>query len=611
MATDPDPSPMPFAGDEGPANVNALWARVLVDELARAGLAHVVIAPGSRSAPLVFEFAGHPDIADYSVIDERSAAFFALGMSRALGEPVALLCTSGTAAANFMPAICEADADDVPLLVMTADRPPEDHECGTQQTMDQVRLYGSHVRWFHDMSQPEADPDKLAYLRSLACRAWHLTRSGRPGPVHVNTRFRKPLEPLAPDPGERGSLASREAVTTAPAAAGRPGRAPWLRMAFAPRTPAQATVADLARRLRDSRRPLIVAGADGGAHRYREALRDFAENSGIPVIAEATSNLRHWSERGQAVLGAGELMAARGVFDDTPPDLVLHTGRAPVTWALQRAIASATDAVHVRIAPNERIIDPDHSLCEQIVAEPRLVFEALASGPCKSESADGAWLAELRRTERRFVEALDRSMSDSEGLSAPRFWHELGALLPEHCALHFSSSMLVRHLETFLCGHSRSLDVFFNRGLNGIDGVVSTAAGIATARRRTGSAPAPTVLVIGDVALRHDVAALLLAEEMALDLTVVVIDNDGGEIFDYLPSAGFGDIHEKHFATSGGTPLARVLPAGLSMDQPADWAELRTSITRSLERRGLGVIRVATDRRQDVRLRRALLDADE
>lgn len=610
MATDPGPTPIP-AADGPPANVNALWARVLVDELARAGLAHVVIAPGSRSAPLVFEFARHPDIADHSVIDERSAGFFALGMARTLGEPVALLCTSGTAAANFMPAVCEAGADDVPLLVLTADRPPEDHECGTQQTMDQVRLYGSHVRWFHDLSQPEADPDKLAYLRSLACQAWHLTRAARPGPVHINARFRKPLEPVAPTPGQRGSLDPPPAASDAPAAAGRPDGAPWLCMILAPRTPTADTLAGLAQRLEASRRPLIVAGADRNAHGYREALRDFAEAAGIPVIAEATSNLRHWSERGEAVLGAGELMAARGVFEDAPPDLVLHIGRAPLTWALQRAMASATDAMHVRIAPNERIIDPDHVLCEQIVAEPHAVFEALlASWPARRESADEGWLAGLRCTERRCIEALDRAMSDSEGLSAPRFWHELGPMLPERSALHFSSSMLVRHLETFLCAHSGSLDVFFNRGLNGIDGVVSTAAGISAARRRAGSAPEPTVLVIGDVALRHDVAALLLAEELALDLTVIVIDNDGGEIFDYLPSAGFGEIHEKHFATSGGTPLKRILPAGVNMEQPADWEGLRASLARSLSRPGLGVIRVATDRRQDVRLRRKLLDAD-
>jgi 2-succinyl-5-enolpyruvyl-6-hydroxy-3-cyclohexene-1-carboxylate synthase len=203
MFTDPERAP----------NVNTLWASVFVDELIRCGLRQAVIAPGARSAPLVFQFAARSEIEDFSIIDERSAAFFALGLARASRTPVALLCTSGTAAANFHPAVCEAAQDDVPLLVLTGNRPAEVQDCGSQQVMDQYELYGSQVRWFHRMAQPELRAEKIRYLRASACRAWALTRGARPGPVHLDVPVRKPLEPV-PDPvrTHARSLAGRAAV---------------------------------------------------------------------------------------------------------------------------------------------------------------------------------------------------------------------------------------------------------------------------------------------------------------------------------------------------------------------------------------------------------------
>jgi 2-succinyl-5-enolpyruvyl-6-hydroxy-3-cyclohexene-1-carboxylate synthase len=587
-----------FDADRAP-NVNTLWAGILADELVRCGLEHVVIAPGSRSAPLVFQFARRPEVQDFSVVDERSAAFFALGLARSSGSPVALICTSGTAAANFFPAVCEAAHDDVPLLVLTGDRPSEDQECGAQQVMDQHGLYGRHVRWFHQVAQPEIRADKLRYLRTLAGRAWARARGPRPGPVHLDLPVRKPLEPVAggddavPDPLPDGAR---------PALRGRADGRPWLRVEAAGAVPDEAAVQRLADDVARARRPLILAGTDPFGAGYREAVRAFSARTGVPVLAEAGSGLRHWRDRGDTVIAGAEMIAASGFYAAAgPPDLVIRLGHPPLTWAMQQLVADAGNQVQVAAA--DRLYDPDHVVARQVVADPNEVFARMpAAAP---DRARRQWLDAHRRADAAAISALTDALAAQPPFTAPRFWHELGTLLPEPCALCYSSSMLVRHLETFMCAHARDATTFFNRGLNGIDGVVSTACGVAAAATgRDGR----VVLVIGDVALRHDAQALLLAVEKGLDLTVFVVDNDGGEIFEYLPSAGFEDVHEKHFATGGGTPLARILPRAAEMLEPVDWQALARAAARAFDTPGLSVIRVATDRRADHRLRRELLE---
>jgi len=246
---------------DSPANVNTLWGRVLVDELARAGLRHVAIAPGSRSTPLVTAFAGHPDVRDHSLIDERAAAFFALGLARATGEPAAVLTTSGTAAANLLPAVLEADRSGVPLLLLTADRPPELRDAGESQSADQVKLFGERVRWFHLVAEPAAGDELLRYLRSTACEAWARASGagGPPGPVHLDLPFRKPLAPLPAAAGEGALPAGFDPA--GPGAAGRPGGAPWRRVALGRRAPDPAAVEELALALAGAERPLVLAGA--------------------------------------------------------------------------------------------------------------------------------------------------------------------------------------------------------------------------------------------------------------------------------------------------------------------------------------------------------------
>lgn len=591
------------------ANVNTLWSHLLVDELQRSGLSAVVICPGSRSAPLAFAFHAHPGITDYSIIDERSAAFFALGLARAQGKPVALVCTSGTATANFMPAVCEADAASVPLLVLTADRLPDDHDCGTQQVMNQMHLYGERVRWFHHLAQPEASVEKLAYVRALACRAMQLAQAPEPGPVHLNVPFRKPLEPVQLPSGATDHVPAELLQQAPEALLGRQHDRPWNVLELAARPASAATVERLCELLDNASRPLIFAGADALPVSAREALRDFAAQRQIPLLAEPTSGLRHWSARGDELIAVADAIIESGFYQQHGwPDVLIRLGRAPLLWTTQAMLKQLPAQCHqLQIGAGLRRADPLHQLAEQIVCDPATLFaSASAHRPVSAPSpVRQHWLALHQTAQQQATGALQSALQQASGeLSAPGLWHELGHLLPAAAGLVVSSSMAVRNLDSFMCLHAEDLQVYFNAGLNGIDGIVSTAMGVAAGRRADATSPtAPTLLVIGDVALRHDLGALLLAAELGIDLTVLVIDNNGGEIFEYLPSAGYGAVHDKHFATVDRTPLAAMLPRAVTLHTITDWAQLRALLPDCLHRSGLQLVQVPTRRRNDRRLR--------
>lgn len=588
-------------------NINTLWARIIVDECARAGLKHVVISPGSRSAPLVFQFVAHPDINDYSVVDERSAAFFALGIARESGKPVALVCTTGTAAANYFPAICEAERDQIPLLVLTSARPPEDHDSGVQQVMDQHHLYGSHVRAFHALAQPEVNAEKLAALRSTVARAWARSKAPEPGPVHLDIPFRKPLEPVQTEPNHADHVPTDLAPETQYVVAGRADGSPWVLVNEPVRAPTERGASELIELLNSAERPLVIAGADPRGSRYASALDALADQLQIPVLAEPVSGLRHRRERSASVLGAGELLAAGAFYDRFGrPDVVVHCGRAPLNWSLQRLLRESMNASRVAVTETAALADPDHRIERQWIADPKALFEQACSLVTGRKSKNSNWLTAHQMAEKAVLEQITIKLADDQLITAPGLWARLKTHLPENAALICSSSMIVRDLDSYLAGARQSLRLFFNRGLNGIDGVVATATGVAARR----SLPLePTVLVIGDVALRHDLGSVMLADELGLSLTIVIVDNNGGEIFDYLPTAGFGEIHERHFVTPRKRPLTDLLPRGLAVDEPTTLEQFDTCFKSAVNAPGLSIIRCGTDRSRDQELRKALIAA--
>lgn len=580
-----------------------MWAKALVDELARSGLRSVCISPGSRSTPLVVQFAEHPDIEDISIVDERSGGFVALGLAQASRRPVALVCTSGTATANFFPAVCEAASAGIPLLVLTADRPPELQDCGASQAMDQLKLYGDRVRWFHQVSQPEATPKKLRYLRSLACRAYGRAMSPNPGPVHLNFPFRKPLEPT-PVPADHpdavpASLADDDSV----AAYGREDGRPFLSVHSGRPAPSKATVDAFNEAVERAARPLVLAGADPRGAEYSRELLDFAERIGAPIAAEPTSGLRHCDERGQNVISTADFLFESDFYESAgKPDLVIRTGRAPLLWSSQALVRSLSDAEQIVVGPSSDVADPDHVVSMQIACDERELFAKVLLTKAGRSSTSAAWLTAHRGAQEVALDTMRRTLDATQKLSAARMWRELGELLPNGSALFVSNSMPIRNLDTFMCGAPRPVDVFFNRGLNGIDGICSTGIGIALERSRAG-VDAPTVIVTGDVALRHDMGGLMLAAELGADATIIVVDNDGGGIFDYLPISKFGSVHERHFTTPPERPLDKSTLGGIDVAEPADWQVFRDAVERSMTTAGTQLVRVQTDRSSDKELR--------
>lgn len=636
-----------------PPNLSTLWGRVLIDELARCGVRHAVIAPGSRSTPLAFASADHPDVSDLSVLDERSAAFVALGLARATGRPAVVLSTSGTAAANFLPAVAEADRAGVPLLVLTADRPARLRDAGDSQTTDQVKLFGDRVRWFHETPHSGLEPGReeatLRALRSAAAHAWARAAGtgGPPGPVHLNLPFDKPLEPTPAGPGEPGALPT--GFDPAGAAAGRPDGAPWLRALPSPFDPPPppdpATVERVAYALAGARRPLVLvgavasAGAPGAADRLRHAVARLTDVLPVPVWAEATSGLRFAPETIDRVIGTGELLLASGRFRELltgsgagteGPDLVLRLGEAPVGWGGRRLAADlvASGALQVAVDPWSRRRDPEHGVAWSVAAEPAALLGGVAdllAGRGLAGAVDEGWAALHRQADRAARAALAMETARRPELFDGGVFWRLGSVLPDDAALVVSSSMPLREVEAFLPtvtpeegGSGRTVDVFANRGLNGIDGVTSTALGVALGRwvdpaAGPGQGGSRTVLVTGDVAFAHDLSGALAAgrlQDQGADLTVVLVNNGGGAIFDHLPAAGREPGFTRHLTTPTGADFAALARGcGLGHHAPTDWKGLEAAVTDALANPGCRVIEVRTDRAQSKAIREEIIGA--
>jgi 2-succinyl-5-enolpyruvyl-6-hydroxy-3-cyclohexene-1-carboxylate synthase len=562
-------------------NPATAFAATLVDELIRCGLTEAVLAPGSRSAPLALALweraAGPaPDLRLHVRIDERSAAFLALGLAKASGRPAAVVCTSGTAAAHFHAAVIEADEAAVPLLALSADRPPELRGTGAGQTVDQLKLYGGAVRWFCEAGVPELRPGMNAYWRSLACRAWAAASGaggGLPGPVHINAALR---EPLVPAGGPRGA---GEAARPEPLP-GRPGGAPWTSVtAASPAAPALAVPW--------TARGVVVAG--DGAGDCGPLLR-LAESAGWPVLAEPTSGARRGPNAlpaYQYLLGSAEFMAAHR------PDVIVSAGRPGLSRAqlafLRSAGTPAGPARHIVIAQGpDRWADPARSATD-VAASAELTWPA-----DPPENRD--WLASWQLADAAARRAVDALLDSETTLSEPRLARDLAALLPAGSLLWAASSLPVRDLDHQLAPRA-DLRVLASRGASGIDGLVSSAIGAALAHQQAGGGPAAALL--GDLAFLHDAPGLFLGPgEPRPDLALVVVSNDGGGIFSTLEQAALTGPFERVFGTPHHADLsALAAAAGLPHVLVTGPAGLAAALCgESLPAKGLRVAEVRTDR---------------
>ncbi len=579
-----------------------LLLRAFVDELARCGLRDACTSPGSRSTPLVLSLAREPRLRCHSHIDERCSGFFALGLAKATGLPVAVTCTSGTAAAELLPAAIEAHEAGVPLLLLTADRPPELRENGAGQTIDQVKLYGSAAKWFfevgtHALNIPDIGADaasaeaeaRLRWMRTLACRAYWRTLEDRPGMVHLNFALR---EPLVRD----------EAEQLPNDATGRPDGHP--RVTFSPaRLSAPDDARSLAGALAGHPRGVVVAGRHERHTALGEATSAFCTAAGWPLLADPLSGAR----RGPAAVAHYDALLRHPAFAaGAAPDIVLRVGDLPTSKPLRAWLAAMPDVPQAAIDQEGGWQDPDGVLCRRFALEPAAALRQLAGDP---PAADPQWLESWRSADERAAEAIVGVLA-RERLSEPAVAAELGVLLPADATLFVASSMPVREIESFWPVRADPPRVLCNRGANGIDGTVSSAFGAAAAGGAGGD---PVVLLIGDVALAHDIGGLLAARRLELELTIVLVDNGGGGIFDFLPVAATeADTYTHHIATPTGLDFAGAARLyGLEHETVSDVPAFRAALERALTQhpRRAGIIEVRTDRAENVALHRRAWEA--
>lgn len=556
-------------------NTNALWCSVAAETLVRAGVRHAVISPGSRNTPLTLALVAHPDIETLPVLDERSAGFFGLGLAKRTGVPVILLCTSGSAGAHYLPALIEAKESGVPLIAITADRPPELRDCASGQTVDQQKLFGGYVGFFHELAVPEARVELLQYLRQTLRHAVERARSG--GPVHLNAPFRDPLVPVV-DGTAQGLAAAVD----------------WARFFALPPIPPQAHPREQMFDRDFAAAPgVIVCGAGWG----EEVETVFwAEQLGWPILADALSPLRFRGAGGRAVIAAYDAIlrdprAARALR----PQSVLILGEIPTSKAL-RAWLTQADADTIQIGRTVENRDGRHGRTLRIAVGAATVNRwTLPHGVTPRPE----WLAAWTRAEAA-AQAVLAGAGDLTGFEGG-YARALARTLRRGQALLVASSMPVRDLESFAPARGDGPAVYANRGANGIDGTLSTALGLA-------HGGVPTVLLTGDLALLHDTNGLLSAAKLQGSLAVVLINNAGGGIFGHLPIAGFNPPFEEYWATPQRVDFARLCAAyGVPHEGVGSPVDLAARLEALVGMPGLRVLEVRTDRARDVEMRRDLL----
>jgi len=556
------------------ATTTHLLLRALCDELGRCGMEHACTSPGSRNSPIVVSLVREPRIRCWSHIDERCAGFFAVGAAKASGRPVAVTCTSGTAAANLAPAVIEAYQARVPLVVLTADRPAELRDVGAGQAIDQLKLYGDAVKWFCEVSPPDASVASLRWIRQLACRAYWTAAQDRPGPVHLNLPLREPLVPdgALPDDPLPGRPDGAPWITR------RSGRGQWI----AGSRPAPAHAVIVAGQLRPG---------DAAAH----AAPRLADRAGWPLLADPLSGLRHTPN---AVATYDLLLRDPDFGELVAPELIVRVGDLPTSKPLRAWLQRLGD-IGIRqlsIDPEAAWQDPAAVVSEIDSGEPGSALEQLIVA-----EPDRGWLELWRSADVAVGAALVSGLGTE--LSEPLVASLLGHALGQDATLFCAASMPIRDLELYLPAGRPLPRILSNRGANGIDGTVSSAFGVAAA------GGGPVVVLIGDVALAHDIGGLIAAKRHDLELTIVLLNNDGGGIFHFLSVSRETDTFEEHVATSHGLEFERAAALyDLRYERPGSADELRAALSRSVGSGETTIIEIRSDRAENLALHQRLAE---
>lgn len=593
-------------------NPNLKVVHTFIDELWRFGVRHVCISPGSRSTPITMSVATHGGFELHTLLDERSSAYFALGLARRLQAPVLLVCTSGTATANYHPAVMEASQSRVPLLVLTADRPPELHHIGSNQTVSQTNMFGHHVKWSVEMPVPEDEPALHAFAAATAWRSAGLAMSGPKGPVHINWPFREPLVPAARATQKLGA----GELSVAPASQDGssdsygqtlPGSVAYTRgglvqLGLPGLEPDETTLCTIKEVLSSAKRPLIVVGPqeDEGVAEHVLAL---AQAMRGPVLADPLSQIRAGADRDalKFIIDTYDWFLSPEFAHLERPDVVLRFGRTPTSKGLSQYLSGLADTAQVVCSESPEWMDVTLRATHVCISDPLRLLKRLLATDWESQ-ADMSWVEswhtynqEVRKIALDVALSYDTSVQGTPAASTDvpfegRLWIELQRHLQyfEAVNLFIGNSMPIRDMDGFFQAQSAPVRVFANRGVSGIDGVVSSAAGTAAALHE------PTVLVIGDVSFYHDLNGLLAVSREQLPLCVILVHNDGGGIFAGLPQSTVPETFE-YFQTPHGLDFeAAVEMYGGLFKSVADWDEFGVVLNAGIGRAGVTVIELRT-----------------
>jgi 2-succinyl-5-enolpyruvyl-6-hydroxy-3-cyclohexene-1-carboxylate synthase len=564
-------------------NVNTLWASVLVETLLQLGLETVVVCPGSRSAPLAVACAEQSDLEAIPILDERSAAFFALGLARQRHKPVAVVCTSGTAGANFFPAVIEAAESGIPLLLLTADRPPELRQCHAGQAIDQHRLFGHYPRWHVELALPALDIDRLRYLRQTVAHAWLRSLGPMPGPVHLNCPFREPLTPIS-DP-ESITFAATLDWSIFYAHLQGPTERPFPWPTLLPAWTAEP-------------RGVIVVGPaqPPDPDLFTRAIALLSMHLGWPVLADTLNPLRHRASQLPTLVPTYDLLLRHpGVATHLRPKQVLQIGELPTSKTLREWLTAA-EAQHWVISPSEHNLDPLHGQTRVICCDPEAWAIALKDLPPPLAASD--YCQEWCMVDQVTQAYLNVAIAAIDKVSEPALaWH-LSEWLPPDQPIFVANSTPIRDVEWFWQRNNKHFSVYCNRGANGIDGTLSTALGIAHRNR-------PSLLISGDLALLHDTNGFLLQPQLHCSLTILLINNQGGGIFGLLPIRHFDPPFEPFFTTPQQIDFQSLARAySLPYQRIEQWDQLQQALSE-WPQQGVRLLELRTDRKEDARWRQA------
>ncbi len=550
-------------------NLNQIWSYVFTETLKRLGLNCAVICPGSRSTPLTVAFVQQiPVIEVIPILDERSAAFFALGQAKATGKPVVLVCTSGTAGANFYPAVIEARESRVPLLILTTDRPAELRNCHSGQTIDQVKLYGNYPNWQTELATPSLDMGMLSYLRQTVIHAWERCQFPNSGAVHLNIPFRDPLAPI-PD-GTDFTLDVEDffgGIVSTPL----------------PITNYQLPITNY-------QKGIIIAGVAQGQNpdQYCRAIANLCQTLQWPVLAEGLSPVRNYANLNPYLISTYDLILRnQQLAKELTPEIVIQIGEMPTSKELRNWLI-ITNPQRWLIDKCDQNLDPIHGKTTHL----RISITELENLKFKNLE-ENKYLQKWCKVEKQVRKNIDDYFTNLNELIESKVPWLISQILPPETPIFIANSMPVRDVEFFWKPNNLRIKPYFNRGANGIDGTLSTALGIAHHQQSS-------VMLTGDLSLLHDTNGFLISNKFSGHLTIILINNNGGGIFEMLPISQFNPPFEEFFATPQNIDFSQLCATyNVEYHLISAWEELQNYL-KQLPKTGIRVLEVRTNRKRDV-----------